>query len=78
MSYLGQNVLLDLIRLSVLVKMLTTPLCATCGSRSSTEVRSIDISFRSGDLYHASLGGEVIRRIIERCVSDAPEANFAG
>jgi hypothetical protein len=49
--------LLDLIRLSVL-KILTTPLCATCGSRSSTEVRNIDISFHSGDLYHASLGGE--------------------
>jgi len=27
---------------------------------------------------NASLGGEVIRRIIERCVNDAPEANFAG
>jgi hypothetical protein len=50
--------LLDLIRLSVLVKMLTTPSCATCSSRSSTEVRNIDISFHSRDLYHASLGGE--------------------
>ena len=27
---------------------------------------------------NASLGGEVIQRIIERSVSDAPEANFAG
>ena len=27
---------------------------------------------------NAPLGGGVIRRIIGRCVSDAPEANFAG